>query len=254
MTEQELVHIAPSIFADHAHADTSKRYGFVPTATIVRQMVESGFNPIYASEQHVRKADRIGFQKHMIRFRHEDWKPEKVGDVLPEIVLVNSHDRTSAFTFHAGIFRLVCSNGMVVADSTIESIHIRHSGNILEDVVAGTAAIAKSLPLVFDEIKRFTSRILSQDEQLTFATAGLMLKYDNEEDIPIVAQRVLAAHRQEDVGDDLWRVFNRVQENLIVGGQRGNVHNYRRTRGVRGIDQGISLNKGLWELGSALLN
>jgi hypothetical protein len=39
--------------------------------------------------------------------------------VTPEIVLLNAHDGTSAYQFHAGLFRLVCANGLIVSDATL---------------------------------------------------------------------------------------------------------------------------------------
>jgi hypothetical protein len=46
----------------------------------------------------------------------------------PELVLINSHDRSSAYQLHAGLFRFGCGDGMIVADATFEPISIRHSG------------------------------------------------------------------------------------------------------------------------------
>jgi hypothetical protein len=38
------------------------------------------------------------------------------------VVLVNSHDKSSAYQLHCGLFRLVCTYGMVVSDSTFQRI------------------------------------------------------------------------------------------------------------------------------------
>jgi hypothetical protein len=52
---------------------------------------------------------------------------EKNQDRL-EVVLVNSHDKSSAYQLRCGLFRLVCANGMVVSDGTFQRISIKHSG------------------------------------------------------------------------------------------------------------------------------
>lgn len=72
---------------------------------------------------------------------------------------------------------------------------------------------------------------------------------------PVKAGQVLAARRVDDNGPDLWRTFNRIQENLIKGGLTGRSVNQetgrvRRaaTREVAGIDSNTKLNQALWTL------
>jgi hypothetical protein len=64
----------------------------------------------------VRRLDHSGFQRHMVRFQRRDVVAE-VGDYAPEVILLNSHDRSSGYQLHAGLFRFVCRNGMMVAHS-----------------------------------------------------------------------------------------------------------------------------------------
>ena len=70
-----------------------------------------------------------GFQKHLIRFaRVESLNTWAKNEVRPEIVLLNSHDKSSAYQLHCGLLRMVCLNGMVVADATFQRISIKHVG------------------------------------------------------------------------------------------------------------------------------
>ena len=59
----------------------------------------------------------MGFQKHLVVFRNNDIIIEgKDNDtVYPQVLLTNSHDGKNAFTFTAGLFRLVCENGLVIS-------------------------------------------------------------------------------------------------------------------------------------------
>jgi Domain of unknown function (DUF932) len=108
LSDEELRQCAPSIFAD--------RYSFRPTSSILRGMRENGWAPVRAEQQSVRTAARRGFQKHLIRFsRAEHLHSWEKNQVRPEVLLLNSHDKSSADQLHCGLFRLVCSNGMVVA-------------------------------------------------------------------------------------------------------------------------------------------
>jgi len=44
-----------------------------------------------------------------------------IDSLVPEIVLTNSHDGYASFQLMAGVFKFVCSNGMIVADSLVEN-------------------------------------------------------------------------------------------------------------------------------------
>jgi hypothetical protein len=55
---------------------------------------------------------------------------------------VNSHDKSSAYQLHCGLFRLVCTNGMVVSDGTFQRISIKHSGFNPDVVYAEYSGVA----------------------------------------------------------------------------------------------------------------
>jgi len=58
---------------------------------------------------------------------------------VPEIILRNANDGTAAYDLMAGVWREVCLNGLVVLQSGIDSIKVRHNGRrVLDDVVEGT--------------------------------------------------------------------------------------------------------------------
>src|SRR5258707_13726306 len=89
----------------------------------------NGWVPVRAQEQSIRTEARRGFQKHVVRFaRVEHLQTWEKNQVRPEDVLVNSHDKSSAYKLHCGLFRLGCTNGMVVSDATFRRFSIKHSG------------------------------------------------------------------------------------------------------------------------------
>lgn len=108
--------LAPSAFALEPYYAMSERYGHIPTSDVIQGMMRVGFQPFSALQCRSRLPDKSAFTKHMIRFRTSE-EFHAVSDVLPEIVLINSHDGSSAYRLLAGMFRLVCSNGLIVADS-----------------------------------------------------------------------------------------------------------------------------------------
>jgi len=259
LTLDEIARYAPSALATHPHESRSDRYTYIPTMNIIEGMMKAGFQPFKASQSSSRIEGKSAYTKHMIRFRHQDVSQSlAVGDSIPEVVLINSHDGSSAYKLIAGIFRLVCSNGLVVAESTTGSVAVHHKGNILENVIEGSYRIVEDSQKAIGAIAGWKNLQLTNGEQSAFAEAAHTLRFADAEGkiaTPITAAQLLRPRRTDDAGTDLWQTMNRVQENVIKGGlhgvQRGeNGHGWRNvtTRPVKGIDQDVKLNRALWQL------
>ena len=258
LSAEELSAFAPSIFADAAHNRTSSRYCFLPTSAILEGMAGEGWLPVAAQEQTVRERTREGFQKHMLRFAHRD-DLALTGGERAEIVLLNSHDRSSAYQLHAGIFRFVCMNGLVLCDETFTRTSIRHQGFKPSMVIEATLEIADRIPEIMDGIQSMKSRTLTDGERGAFAEAAAIVRFGDLEKAPVHPALLLNPHRAGDSGADVWRTLNVVQENCVKGGQRDR---FKRTmdgkrmpksRAVTGIEGNVSLNKALHHLAKQLL-
>jgi hypothetical protein len=263
LTIEQIAQYAPSALAVQPHESRSERYACIPTINVIEGMIKSGFQPFKASQSISRIEGKQAFTKHMIRFRHQGAGQYTVGDSIPEVVLINSHDGTSAYKLIAGIFRLVCSNGMVVAESTTGSLSIKHQGNVLDNVIEGSYKLVKESHTALQAIQQWSQLQLTNGEQSAFAEAAHTVRFaDSEGKIttPIVPAQLLAPRRHDDAGNDLWHTFNRIQENVIKGDlhartrsiydEQGRYIPSRRisTREVKGIDQDIRLNRALWQL------
>ena len=279
LTLDALKHYAPSAFATEAHESRSARYTYIPTSEVIAGLMREGFQPFKATQSRSRIEGKSEFTKHLIRFRHPDMfgAITKVGDSVPEVVLVNSHDGTSAYKLSAGLFRLVCSNGLMVSDSTVEMLSIMHKGNIVNEVIEGSFQIVSQAEKALAKSDEWNQLALTAGEQGAFADAARELRFaDNEGEIktPITAAQLLRPRRTEDANgpvgwrgqrtdvgpkQDLWHTLNVVQENVIKGG----LHGYQQaidkqtgrktarrvtTREVKGIDQDVRLNRALWML------
>lgn len=256
LTEAELQRSAPSIFAEHAHGRTSERYTYIPTIDIVRGLEDEGYLVTAAKEARTRDENRRGFAKHLLRFRHRDFMdtPAVVGDSVPEIVLLNSHDGTSSYQLHAGMYRFVCANGMVVSDSMIDTVRVHHKGDILNNVIEGVYQVVEELPRAAAQIEQFHSVPMEREEIEIFGRAALALRWDDPENCGFTGDQLTRARRTADQGSDLWSLLNRTQENLIRGGMRGLKRNaegrLQRTtaREVKAVDGDVRLNKAIWTL------
>ena len=256
LTDEQIQKVAPSAFAGQAYSKQSDRYAFVPTSAVIDGMRNAGFFPVKAMQSRTRIEGKQNFTKHLIRFRSSDQAAITVGDSLLETVLINSHDGTSAYDLSMGVFRLVCSNGMVVGD-VFESIHIRHVGNIIERIIQSSIDMLKNASVIADSVNRWRTITLAPQEQLALATAAHTLRFEEGSNmaLSVTPDKLLTVRRNADNGNDLWSVHNRLQENLIRGGLRGNRLpgvNRIRSRAVRGIDQDVKLNKALWTLSEEL--
>jgi hypothetical protein len=257
ITNDQLRLAAPSIFAGQAMQGVSSRYTFLPTAEVISSMRQEGWAPVHAEEQRVRVEGRMGFQKHIVRFQRHGQVAVR-GEYAVEVALVNSHDRSSAYQLHAGLYRIVCGNGLLVADSTFEHISIRHSGFETQEVLNASFRVLEQLPRLTASVEAFRARQLTPAESHAFAESAIMLRWDDLKTAPVNAAKVLWPRRSEDAGNDLWAVFNRVQENLTKGGLKDygkrneDGHRFPRTRPVKGLDENVRLNKSLWHLAEAL--
>ena len=253
LTNDQLHRIAPSIFAQHADDKRGQRYRFVPTIEVVNAMRAEGFNPVKVTASKAKTEEGMDYVKHSIRFRREsdmDTKLAKVGQILPEIALTNSHNGTSGFIVDPALLRLICTNGLVAATSQ-GTLRYRHSGkdDLTGRVLEGVFSVVEDFPLIADRIEEWQGTILTHDQRLAFARAALPLRFD--EDAGIEPQQLLTARRYGDRSEDLFTTFNVVQENLVRGGlsmTRSEKGRRRTTREIKNVDRDLKLNRALWTL------
>lgn len=254
LSKEILFKRAPSVFAESACSLTSSKYVQIPTYQVLEGLEREGWYPVHAMESKARKEEKRGFTKHTVRLRHIDDinKGLVKGDTIKDICLINSHDGASSYQLHAGLFRVACLNGLVVADSTLAKQCVRHQGDILGDVIEGVYSIVEDFPKVVERMDTFKSITLSREAQMVMVKAAISLRWD-EDKAPIAPENLLTVRRSEDKSTDLWTSFNVMQENLT----RGTYHYVRdskgrsnrvKTREVKSIDESTRLNKALWTL------
>ena len=254
LSNAELRQAAPSIFAVDAHHTVSDKYEFLPTIQVVDALRAEGWMPVQAFQSKTKVPGRRDFTKHTIRFSHETRGFRDTPDSEFQVLLTNSHLGSAAFQMAAGVYRMVCSNGMIIADSVLDTVRVRHMGAqaTLDNCIEGVYRIVDNVDLVEDQVHAWRDTQLTLPMQQAFARAALKLRW--EDDAPIRAEQMLSIRRAGDRGDDLWHTFNRVQESLIRGGNRGVASTGRRltTRPVTSLDESNRLNKSLWALGAEM--
>ena len=259
ISDEQILARCPSVFAEQKHDSRSDKYTYLPTTDLLRGLRSEGFFPVEVRQGGSRDEVKRGFTKHLIRLRRDVTSLTKVGDSFPEVVLVNSHDGTSSYQLYEGWFRLACLNGMVTADTTKgegHGIKIGHRGDILGDVIEASYRVIKESDETIPLIEDMAQIALTRTEQLAFAAAAKELRLDDEAEI--LPEAIIRPRRQADVGDDLWRVFNRAQENLVRGGisydtrDANNRRVHRHVREAKSIDSNVKLNRALWTLAESM--
>jgi hypothetical protein len=174
-------------------------------------------------------------------------------DAVPEIIYLNSHDGTSAYQLRVGLYRAVCTNGLVISEGTFPVFRVAHRGDIVADVVRAALEISERFDVLAGAVERMEHTHLDQLERIDFAAQAAALRFPGISGTGLVPSRLLEARRAEDAGDDLWRTFNVVQENILRGGvvRRTPSGRLMRTRAIRAIREDVRLNSALWELALA---
>jgi hypothetical protein len=244
---------APAVFATAAHERMSRKYTFIPTERVLTGLMQAGFVPVDARQTKTRSAS-IGHARHVVRLRRR-FETVQLRDSVPEVVFLNSHDGTSAYQLRVGIFRVVCTNGLIVSHGAFPSIRVSHRGNVVDEVVSGALEISERFGTMAAQVESMERRMLLKDEQIALAEHALALRFPNLTEAGIQPEQLLTCRRVEDIGDDLWKTLNRVQENLLGGGLSRRTASGRmtRTRRITSIKEDLRLNSQLWDLASQAL-
>ncbi|WP_122893469.1 DUF932 domain-containing protein [Arcobacter peruensis] len=248
LTNEQLKQQAPALFTQQAHSEVSDKYHFIQTIDVVEEIRTNNWYPVSVSQANVRDEEKENFQQHLVKFQHMDDLLNPQENAV-EILLFNSHDRSKSFSISAGIYRFVCSNGLVIADSVFDSYKIKHLGERDNDVANAVANITAVKAKLMNKIKKLESIELSTLEKESFAKSSLPLRF--EEHLEIDYQDLLVPHREEDEKDDLYTVLNVIQENLIRGNLSGtNKETQRRftSKEITSISTDTYVNKGIWEI------
>jgi len=256
----QIAQIAPSVVNQNHSPNLSGIYKHIPSTEVIDILGKNGWGVTKVLQTNTRKGNEgnIAYKKHMLRFRNvNDTISKEIGDTFPEIVMTNSHDGTSSFKFHVGLFRLVCSNGLVIADQTFSNLKINHKGFEKSKIIDIIKETTIRVPDVVGKVQKMMGKEMSMTQQYDFAMDASINNWGVDKMIDV--NQLLKVRRDEDRGNDLWSVFNRVQENILKGGivsvtPKGEGKFRRsRSRQINSIDKNIQVNKMLWNLSESLI-
>jgi hypothetical protein len=250
LSREALHERAPAVFAPGAHERMSASYTFLSTERVLAALSSAGFLPVEARQS--ARARSPVHARHLIRLRRR-FETIELRDAIPEILFLNSHDGTSAYQLRVGLFRVVCTNGLVVSAGVFPVWRVMHRGDVVEDVVQAALQISERFEALAASVQRMERTPLDRLQQLDFAQEALALRFPKDLQGAVEPSRLLVPRRPEDIGNDLWHTFNVVQENILQGGipRRSPSQRLTRTRRITAIREDVRLNSRLWELAVA---
>lgn len=259
----DLTNRFPSIFAESKQEGLSDKYLYVPTFKLIEGLEKQGFQIVGAKQSRSRTEDARGHAKHVVYLSHPtmfDSGKMAVGEERPMLALTNSHNGTSALAFDTAFFRLVCSNGLLMPSSAVNSARVVHKVGMQGEVIDAAYKVVASMPEQVALVSSMKSLQLSEPERMLLASSAARLAFE-ESQIDINAKvgnaieaKLLRPRRYADGGNDLWTTFNVIQENIIKGGLRVVSENEQgqrkiaKTRAVGSIDRDAKLNRELMRL------
>jgi hypothetical protein len=264
LSKDQVRAMAPVVFAtEPTNKRVSDKYLHVNTETVMDDLAKLGWLPVTASQRRT-KPRKDGSptirSKHMVSFQNPDLmiKGKNGDDAYPRIIVTNSHDGLCSFQFRIGIYRIVCSNGLVVADEEFSAFSIKHKGYTFEELQTVVAQAVADLPNKVEVLNKMQVRMLTAEEQRQLAIDAMALRATNPnaEYTEASIEDVLAATRKEDEGDSLWLVFNRIQESIINGGYSAALRGskVRKVKKIKSFERDLQVNQDLFKLATAYVN
>ena len=230
LTEDEIRQRCPLVFATSpTNSKVSEKYTVANTYTVIQDMEKLGWKVVRAAQRRATKKSSGRFSYHMVALQNPDIKitkqvdgGEEIVECFPQIILTNSHDGLSCFQFRVGLYRCICSNGLVISDAELSEFKIRHIYYSFENLRAVVGRILEALPSKVERMSQMNNVLLSEDQKLDFAKKALSIRKGvKEEELQADEETykdLLTPVRKEDEGSSLWNVYNVLQEKIVKGG------------------------------------
>lgn len=236
----------PSLDKDwRASQRINSKETMVETLDAVREFQKQGWNIAGAYEQRNKNNRKVG--SHFIRMEHPDFKvtnSKGKTDAVATMNIFNSTNGAKPMELDLGAYRQVCSNG-AIAYTEYSSTSIPHTEKGQYDLQEILCDLGIRTQGVMEEFNKLKERNVSPAEALELAVKAAEIRFGKGHRIDV--SQLLNVVREEDKGDDVWTVFNRIQENLTqphrIVDHLGNVMN-----GVSSIEEDTRINKELFEL------
>jgi hypothetical protein len=207
---------------------------YIPTSDVVQMLQKDGWLLKGVAEQrgHNRKISSNYVQMHHPDFELKNSKGKM--EAISSLTISNSCNGAKPLNMDLGIYRQVCSNGMISFDRHGESTQIKHIEVNYNNLANFIALVNSKTDKVLHNFGLLKQKNLTVEEARHFAYQAAKLRHNENEITDSMISELLQVNRIEDEGNDLWTVFNRIQESL--------------THDVTNFNQDILLNQQIFAL------
>ena len=265
MTKEEMHEKAPYIFATApTRGNVSERYTLASTETLIDDMAKLGWGVTDCKQQRANKRSKER-SFHMVSFQNPNVYIENDNggiEAYPRVIITNSHDGFHSFKFMIGLYRVVCSNGLVIATQEFANVSIRHINYEFEELRKIVAQAIDATRKNVEVMNAMQEKVLTDAEKEEFAVKAVAIRkgVKDGDKMPKLTQEelneILEPVRTEDKGSDLWSVYNVLQEKVMKGdfhfGKTKRGKN-RKARPITGAAKDIEVNQKLFETASSYL-
>ena len=259
MTMDDVRNKCPYAFSTApTNPSVSSKYTYANTETVINDMAKLGWYPVEAKQCRKKKNSKGIRSFHIIALQNDDVKilnPNGGTEAYVRIILQNSHDGFNSFKFMMGLYRCICSNGLVVCDAEFSSFSIRHINYSFEELRSIVAKVIDAVPGIIGKMNAMNQVYLNSDQMHMLAIAAYKIRKGValDEHIKISEDTIgelLTPVRKEDYGNSLWNIFNVLQEKMIKGGfsATGKNGKVRKQRPISSIKKDVDYNQRLWAI------
>lgn len=231
------------------------KYSFMSTMDIVETFQQRGWELIKTATPKVRNEQAKAFCKHILEFEHTTLSNSLSNEEKLRIHVLNSHNGTSSLQIRFGVFRLVCSNGLVVSKNTLGEFRLRHFEANKSALDGMLLNLLNKATEVNTSIEAFKSMKLNDSQAFEFAIQAKRVLKQIQPTQEFELSDLLRIRRLEDAGTSLWQIFNRIQENAIKRGYSTTntlTNKSRKAREIKSIDVSNRINTELWGIAESL--
>lgn len=248
---EQIARTVPSALAESHDGHRSERYSFIPTRTIIEAMDAKGWGVVEAKVPKARVQRSRDFGLHQLVFQariQTAIQDPRSGLIYPRLHIINSHNGTSPISVFAGLYALICTNGLIISRGSVGEFRQRHTKFSIEDAQSHIAQLTDSMEGMSEKVTAWGQLPLNVAQRNEFAIKAARIRWNKPEDIIPDPVHILQPVRTADSGNDLWTTFNVAQENILRGGYD---RSKRKTRTVNNIRENLRINQELWALAEA---
>jgi hypothetical protein len=187
---------------------------YIPTINVIQKLQNEGWLINGVDEKRDKKTRKIS--NNYVQMTHPDLaiKNSKGKDeAYSSITIQNSCSGNQPLQMSVGAYRMVCSNGLVRFDEHAKSEKIEHTEINYKNLDCFIFNLNDKAKNIINQLNIWKQQNLTSEQihKLAYNAAKLRFNEDDEKFNPI---DLLHVNRVEDEGEDVWTIFNRIQENL----------------------------------------